>query len=80
MNHGDIHSTVLSCLHKVIPKEKNITNDTDLLQIGIDSMSFIRVIVLIEEALNIQIEDEDIRIEYFNSINNITELLSKYVA
>ena len=48
--------------------------DIDLLNKGIDSITFISFIVSIEERLNIEIPDEYLRIEALNSFNGFSHL------
>jgi len=56
----------------------DITNDTPLLELGIDSMTFIRLVVEIEEQLDIEIQDEDIVLDNFSAVPKIVEMLRKY--
>ncbi|KOP81410.1 phosphopantetheine-binding protein [Cytobacillus solani] len=50
----------------------------DLFEKGLDSISFIRIIVLLEDELDIEIEDDDILLENFHSIDMICNLIHKY--
>lgn len=52
--------------------------DTDLYSIGMDSLLFIQLIVLLETAYSIEIDDEDLLIERFSTINQIIHTLEKY--
>ena len=62
INEGKIKEKVYQCLKKVIPNEQ-IDDEVILLDRGIDSMTFIKVIVTIEEMLNIQVESSRYRNE-----------------
>ena len=53
--------------------------DIDLLNKGIDSITFISFIVSIEERLNIEIPDEYLRIEALNSFNGFSHLVYSLV-
>lgn len=53
--------------------------DIDLLNIGIDSITFISLIVSIEGRLNIEIPDEYLRIEVLNSFNGFVHLIDSLV-
>lgn len=46
---------------------------------GMDSITFIQMIVLLEEALEIEILDSDLLIENFSSKKKILETLQKYL-
>ena len=46
---------------------------------GMDSIAFIQMIVLLEEALEIEILDSDLLIENFSSKKKISETLQKYL-
>lgn len=46
---------------------------------GMDSLHFIQLVVLIEEALDIEILDSDLLIENFSCKNKISATLEKYL-
>lgn len=52
--------------------------DTDLSSVGMDSILFIQLIVLLETSYSIEIDDEDLLIEHFSTINKIVHTLEKY--
>lgn len=52
--------------------------DTDLYSVGMDSLLFIQLIVLLEAVYSIEIDDEDLLIERFSTINKIIHTLEKY--
>ncbi|ACL75347.1 phosphopantetheine-binding protein [Ruminiclostridium cellulolyticum] len=52
-----------------------VSPDEDLTNIGMNSVSFIQVIVAFEEEFEIQFEEEDLDIEHFRTINSILEFL-----
>jgi acyl carrier protein len=58
---------------------EGMDTDGNLIELGIDSLNFIRLIVELEDDLNIVIQDEDIKLDNFTSINDIIDLLQKYV-
>lgn len=49
--------------------------DTDLLAMDIDSMTFISFIVAVEERLNIQLPDEYLTMEVMHSLNGFSNLI-----
>lgn len=54
-----------------------VNDDDDLLLFGLDSMGAVSLMVQIEDEYNIEIPDEDIDINKFNTINKIIEFISK---
>ncbi|MBE5905090.1 MAG: acyl carrier protein [Pseudobutyrivibrio sp.] len=66
---------ILGLIDKLSDVDVNtIKNDDELLSI-IDSLTFIKLIVAIDEEFNLSIEDEDVDFDKLNSVN----LLVKYV-
>lgn len=57
----------------------DIDHDTNLLESGMDSMNFIRLVVELEDQFDIEVDDEDIILENFETVNNICSILSKYL-
>ena len=50
--------------------------DEDLSALGMDSITFIRVIVVLEEAFDIEIPDEYLLLTEMNTISKMTEVIS----
>ena len=50
-----------------------------LAEYGMDSISFIQLVVLLEEVLEIEIFDSDLLVENFSSKKRISETLEKYL-
>ena len=66
---------ILNLIDKLSDVDVNtIKNDDELLSV-IDSLTFIKLIVAIDEEFNLSIEDEDVDFDKLNSVN----LLVKYV-
>ena len=68
---------VLEILNTSINKSSAITDDfdTDLSEIGVDSLLFIRIIVAIEEEFECEIPDEKLLISEMNTVNKIIGIL-----
>lgn len=49
-----------------------------LIDIGLNSLNFIRFIVELEKALNIEILDSDLVLENFKTIDTLMKMLNKY--
>jgi acyl carrier protein len=58
---------------------KELKNGDDLRSIGLNSVTSIELIVRMEQEFNINILDEDLIMENVSSIDNIIQLLKKYI-
>ena len=56
----------------------NAKEEDDLRDWGLDSLNSIDVIVALESEFDIAIEDEDLLIDNFNTIEKIIKLVKKY--
>lgn len=61
-----------------IPAVTCLEDDTSLLEIGISSIQFISLIVLLEEFYGIQFEDDDLLFANIDTIKKIQAVLEKY--
>lgn len=52
--------------------------DTDLLELGLDSMTCVEVVVNLEEEFGITVDEEDLLVENMSSIQQLIELVEKY--
>lgn len=73
-----LKSIVTEKVNEVLYVKISGEDGDDLFEKGLDSISFIRIIVLLEDELNIEIEDDDILLENFHSIDMICNLIHKY--
>ncbi|MCF0131343.1 MAG: hypothetical protein HUJ71_06420 [Pseudobutyrivibrio sp.] len=53
-------------------------DDFDLKEIGLDSMSSVEVVVSLEEAFGIAVDDEDLLVENLSTIASLVSLVEKY--
>ncbi|WP_442602782.1 acyl carrier protein [Paenibacillus sp. KN14-4R] len=70
---------VLKILNEILSKEILIGNNEDLWNEGLDSVNTIRLIGALEIEFKIEIDDQDLLIENFSTIERILNLLSKKV-
>ncbi|WEG19161.1 acyl carrier protein (plasmid) [Alkalihalophilus pseudofirmus] len=56
--------------------EKEVNSESNLKNEGLDSKRIIQLIVGIESALSIEIDDDDLIVENFSTINKIVGFLS----
>lgn len=78
MNLTEIEKIVLESLNSLIG-EKEIDHDSQLLDLGVDSITFIRLVVDLEDKFDFEVDDEDITLDNFATLSKILELLLKYL-
>lgn len=79
MNTMEMEIRELVCDLLEIPDIKNITDTEDLQKWGMDSLNCIELVIKIEEQFDIEIADEQLGLQYVDSINKIVELVTNYV-
>lgn len=77
----EVYSDVKELVLEVLKKQKNqqINDVTSLVDLGLDSVTTISLIILIEEHFDIELEDEDLLFENYSSIERITQMIKKYI-
>lgn len=68
-------------LCEVLKNEKDpseILENTDLLELGLNSLNAIEMVVYLEDTFEIEISDEDLMLENLSSINMICDMLKNY--
>jgi acyl carrier protein len=82
---GGINMSTSNILLDYIKKElavgskRNIQMDDDLLSAGIiDSLGVLQLVSFIEEQFNIQMPDEDVVLENFQSVNSLASYLDNF--
>ncbi|GEM_PF-503947 len=71
----EIRQSIIECVKETLDLE-TMDEQQPLSTIGLDSMNFIRLIVMLEEVFNIEINDEDIELDKFQSIDSIGMLIT----
>ena len=51
-------------------------SDIDLLELGMDSITFVNIIVSIEEEFKCEIPDENLLLREMNTVNKITDAIA----
>ncbi|UFJ42465.1 phosphopantetheine-binding protein [Brevibacillus humidisoli] len=69
---------IAASLLDTLGREVALEVDTDLLDLGLDSINFVRLIVLLEERLSIRIADDDVLLAHFSTPARIDQLLNRY--
>lgn len=79
MNSEKIIQIIDGVLSELLLEESAISEDAELTELGLDSLKFIRMVVELEEELNIIILDEDLLIEKFSTKTKIYNMLSSLI-
>ncbi|UNL87593.1 phosphopantetheine-binding protein [Priestia koreensis] len=78
VNDVEIKKKIKTLIIEVLDRELNIDDDTDLADEGLDSISTVELILLLEEELKLEVDDSDLIIENFITVNHIVKLLQHY--
>lgn len=57
---------------------QNLDRDADLTQLGLDSMTCVEVVVNLEDAFGIAVEEEDLLVENMSTVGRLKKLVEKY--
>lgn len=72
--HIDLHRI----LHKILPKlEGEIKDETNLFDVGLDSLKAVEFVLEIEEQYGIYFDLEEITYDGFKTIKSISELIQR---
>lgn len=73
-----IKSIIADILSLTDEQIENLTLETDLFEIGLDSMIAIELIVHLESEFDILIDDDDLSMDNVRKISEIISLVNKY--
>lgn len=59
--------------------DANITEETSLVELGIDSLMTVELVLGLEDAFNIQFNDSDLEMENLRNVIDIVNLVNKYI-
>ena len=59
--------------------DANITEETSLVELGIDSLMTVELVLGLEDAFNIQFNDWDLEMENLRNVRDIVNLVNKYI-
>lgn len=76
---GKINECISNALGLPISAVSALDNDELLTEFGLDSLHFIQLIVILEEAFDIEVLDSDLLMVNFINKANIYDILRKYV-
>lgn len=58
--------------------EEKLDEETDLMDLGLDSMTCVEVVVNLEDEFGITVEEEDLMVENISTIARLKKLVEKY--
>lgn len=74
-----IYKKIIKCITEISEETKEINNNTLLNQVGIDSLKYVELVLLLEEEFNLEIKDSDLTIDNFETVEKIAKLVSDYM-
>lgn len=66
-------------LESVRPVDCSITENTDLTEIGLDSLSFAKVIVSVEDKFKIEFPDSKLVLSKANTVDKLSKIVTKEI-
>ena len=83
MENSEIKTKVTDILNNIFPKfesDTRILEYVDLIdELGMDSLTFIAIVVEIESIFNIIVPDEMLRLESFRNVGKIIEIVENAI-
>ncbi|MDM5436484.1 phosphopantetheine-binding protein [Bacillus hominis] len=74
-----VKEILCSCIPKHIPKEQ-LTIESELQNLGITSLRYVKIITEIEEAFDFEFNDEDLVLGKFKTINSLILYIEEKVS
>lgn len=69
---------VVNVLELPMDVADTITQDTDLQDLGLDSMTCVEIVVNLEEEFGITVDEEDLLVENMSTLSLLAGLVEKY--
>lgn len=80
MKRDEIIVKIKEIIGEAIENGQNLQENEDLIESrGLRSIDAIRIMVMVEDAFNIEVEDQDLTIELIRTIDNLTDYIEKKV-
>lgn len=77
MANSEIEARVRAILEPLLPNAASIGSDTLLARVGLDSLAAVELTLAIEEEFDIVLDDDDLALANFASIDAIASMLSR---
>lgn len=76
--NNEIQNVILNIFHDVLGDSTEYFNcDTELIELGIDSINFVTIVIQLEEHFNIEFEHTAVVMTAFKNINEIADYIGK---
>lgn len=79
MKKGEVSQQVLKAVQEVAGDAIEIKKDTEFKSIGLDSLSFVKVVVSLEDELDFEFDDEYLDYKEFDTVEDLCECVWKMV-
>ncbi|PUA35231.1 hypothetical protein C8Z91_32005 [Paenibacillus elgii] len=79
VNDTSLQSKIIACIQDILPSHVTVDEQSELLKLGINSLTFIRLVASIEDSFEIEFADESILLENFSSVGKISDLVWDYL-
>ncbi len=75
-----MRETITELIRNVISLDANreIKDDENLIDLGLDSIKTIEIVVELEDGFDIEIDEDDLMLDNFSTISKIIELVKRY--
>jgi acyl carrier protein len=75
-----MRETITELIRNVISLDANreIKDDENLIDLGLDSIKTIEIVVELEDGFDIEIDEDDLMLDNFSTISKIMELVKRY--
>ncbi len=75
-----MRETITELIRNVISldADREIKDDENLIDLGLDSIKTIEIVVELEDGFDIEIDEDDLMLDNFSTISKIMELVKRY--
>lgn len=73
-----VYLSLANILNESVTNIMNMPHDKNLVEIGLDSIAFIQLIVLLEQELDIEIADSDLLLQNFETLEQLLTTIGRY--
>lgn len=78
ISKDDVYKIISDLLEVDVEYVKNIKEDEDLMVHGMSSVSYIQMVVILEEKYDFVLKDEDLLMDKLNTFDKLFDLLETY--
>lgn len=74
----DMRSTIREFLQMRIGAETAFTDEDDIFKLGlVNSLFALELVLFLENTYQIAVENEDLKLEHFSTVNNLADFISR---